>query len=214
MWSTTLWAIHKLCNSYCKQSVWPMSVANMSHEASNFMHSMISMMQHVTRVRLQQLRLVWNVMLCRPSVTPELVYVYALNTQRLASFWIWISDSYVDHLCHFGLLSAFVELLYNEQSNSTLQLQNWATKLLFLMPNIHQKHKLMMHVWSTQFICSLTLWVCLTHLHTQTHTHTHATVLQLSGFCLAQPGWAGSRRNIHPLTSIIVISCPLSASFI
>jgi len=34
------------------------------------------------------------------------------------------------------------------------------------------------------------------------HTHTHTTVLQLSGFCLGQPGWAGTRRNIHPLTHI------------
>jgi len=45
-------------------------------------------------------------------------------------------------------------------------------------------------------------------------SHTHATVLQLSGFCLGQPGLAGTKRNIHPLTPIVVISHPLSASFI
>jgi len=28
--------------------------------------------------------------------------------------------------------------------------------------------------------------------------HTHTTVLQLFGFCQGQPGWAGTRRNIHP----------------
>jgi len=33
-----------------------------------------------------------------------------------------------------------------------------------------------------------------------THTHKHTTVLLLSGFCLGQPGWASTRRNIHPLT--------------
>jgi len=27
---------------------------------------------------------------------------------------------------------------------------------------------------------------------------THTTVLQLFGFCQGQPGWAGTRRNIHP----------------
>ena len=38
------------------------------------------------------------------------------------------------------------------------------------------------------------------------------TVLQLSGFCLGQLGWAGTRINIHPLTPIMVINLPLSAS--
>ena len=40
------------------------------------------------------------------------------------------------------------------------------------------------------------------------------TILLLSGFCLAQPGRAGTRRNIHPLTPIVVINHPLSASSI
>ena len=44
------------------------------------------------------------------------------------------------------------------------------------------------------------------------HTHTHTHVLRLCGFCLGQPGWAGTRRNIHPLTPIVVINCPLCAS--
>jgi len=39
-------------------------------------------------------------------------------------------------------------------------------------------------------------------------------VFRLYGFCLGQPGWAGTRRNIHPFTPIVVISCPLSASSI
>jgi len=39
-----------------------------------------------------------------------------------------------------------------------------------------------------------------------THTHTHTTVLRLFGFCPEQPGWAGTRRNIHPLTLIMVIN--------
>jgi len=40
------------------------------------------------------------------------------------------------------------------------------------------------------------------------------TVLWLSGFCPVQPRWAGTRRNIHPLTPILIINHPLSASSI
>jgi len=40
------------------------------------------------------------------------------------------------------------------------------------------------------------------------------TVLRLSGFCLGPPGWAGTKRNIHPLTPILIINHPLSASSI
>ena len=39
-------------------------------------------------------------------------------------------------------------------------------------------------------------------------THTHATILRLCGFCPVQPGWDGTRRNIHPLTLIVVINRP------
>jgi len=45
-------------------------------------------------------------------------------------------------------------------------------------------------------------------------THTHTTVLQLYGFCPGEPGWATTRRNIHPVTPIMVINRPLSASSI
>jgi len=43
---------------------------------------------------------------------------------------------------------------------------------------------------------------------------TTTTILQLSGLCLGQPGWAGTRRNIHPLTPVMVINRCLSASSI
>jgi len=46
------------------------------------------------------------------------------------------------------------------------------------------------------------------------YTHTYTTFLQLSGFCPWQPGWAGTTRNIHPLTPIVVVNHPLSASSI
>jgi len=52
------------------------------------------------------------------------------------------------------------------------------------------------------------------HTHTHTHTQTHTTILLLSRFYPGQPGWASSRRNIHPLTHIVVIDHPLSASSI
>ena len=44
--------------------------------------------------------------------------------------------------------------------------------------------------------------------HWRHYTHRHTTVLRLFGFCPGQPGWAGSRRNIHPLTLIVVINHP------
>ena len=53
-----------------------------------------------------------------------------------------------------------------------------------------------------------------THTHTHTYTHTHTTILWLSRFCLGLPRWDGTRRNIHPLTPIIIISHPLPASSI
>jgi len=40
------------------------------------------------------------------------------------------------------------------------------------------------------------------------------TILRLCGICPEQPGRAGTRRNIHPLTSIVVINHPLYASSI
>jgi len=49
---------------------------------------------------------------------------------------------------------------------------------------------------------------------TSTTTTTTTTILWLSGFCSGQPGWAGTRRNIHPLTPTLVINHPLSASSI
>jgi len=32
---------------------------------------------------------------------------------------------------------------------------------------------------------------------------TTTTILRLSGLCPGQPWWAGTRRNIHPLTHIV-----------
>jgi len=53
-----------------------------------------------------------------------------------------------------------------------------------------------------------------THTHTHTHARTHTTILRLFGFCPGQPGWGSTRRNIHPLTPVVVISHLLSASSI
>ena len=43
---------------------------------------------------------------------------------------------------------------------------------------------------------------------------THTAVLWLSGLVPGQPGRVSTRRNIHPLTPIVVIGHPLSASSI
>ena len=75
--------------------------------------------------------------------------------------------------------------------------------------------------WSRQQTNKFTLYwlynyvannTCLTALcpglpkwaHTHTHTHNRC------GFSLEQPGWAstGTRRNIHPLTLIVIINHP------
>ena len=39
----------------------------------------------------------------------------------------------------------------------------------------------------------------------QLHTHTHD---RFTGLCLGLPGWAGTRRNIHPLTPHLLINHP------
>jgi len=46
-------------------------------------------------------------------------------------------------------------------------------------------------------------------LHTHTHTHN-----RLRAFGPGQPGKAGTRRNTHPLTPILIIGHPLSSSSI
>jgi len=48
----------------------------------------------------------------------------------------------------------------------------------------------------------------LLHTYRYGYTHTHTTILRLCGFCPGQPGWAGTRRNILPLTLIVVINHP------
>ena len=47
------------------------------------------------------------------------------------------------------------------------------------------------------------------HCAVREHTHNRFTALWI---CPGQPGSAGTRRNIHPLSPIVVISHPLSAS--
>jgi len=58
------------------------------------------------------------------------------------------------------------------------------------------------HVTCTILYC-LVRWMCGVKLQdkTHTHTHTHTTILRLCGICPGKPGWAGTRRNIHPLHS-------------
>ena len=50
--------------------------------------------------------------------------------------------------------------------------------------------------------------VMIYNTHTHMHAHTHTQLFYGSGFCPGQPGWAGTRRNIHPLTLIMVINHP------
>jgi len=57
---------------------------------------------------------------------------------------------------------------------------------------------------------NIKIYVLVTHAH----THTHTQPFYGCGFCPGQPGLAGTRRNIHPLTPIVVFSHPLYASSI
>ena len=57
-------------------------------------------------------------------------------------------------------------------------------------------------------------WHCIFHsayynIHTQ-----HTTILRLCGICPGQLRWAGTRRNIHPLTLIVVINHPYLLSLL
>ena len=47
------------------------------------------------------------------------------------------------------------------------------------------------------------------HTHARTHAHTH-THNRLTALCPGLPGWASTRRNIHPLTSILIIRHPIN----
>jgi len=49
---------------------------------------------------------------------------------------------------------------------------------------------------------------------TESSTTTTTTILRLSGLYPGQCSWAGTRRNIHSITPIMVINRPLSASSI
>jgi len=71
---------------------------------------------------------------------------------------------------------------------------------------------LTVYVYYCNECLSLCLFVCLTILLSTTTTTT--TILQLSGLCPWQPGWATTSRNIHPLTPIVAINHPSSASSI
>ena len=42
-------------------------------------------------------------------------------------------------------------------------------------------------------------------VHNYSHTHSRLTAL-----CRGLPGWAGTRRNIHPLTPILIIGHPFA----
>jgi len=73
--------------------------------------------------------------------------------------------------------------------------------------------------WSIIKHTTVRIWKQLQYKHqwcadAAVHIYTHTTILRLSGFCLEQPGWASTERNIHPLTPTVVISRPLSASSI
>ena len=57
-------------------------------------------------------------------------------------------------------------------------------------------------------------WVTAEQILLHTHRDTHTTVLRLYGLCPGQPGWASTKRNIHPVTPIVIINCPLSVSSI
>jgi len=84
----------------------------------------------------------------------------------------------------------------------------WSMKWRVSGQQVDQKKLAHMHARMHTHTC--TYAHARTHAHT--HTHTHTTILWLSGFCPGQTRWAATRRNIHALTPLVIISHPLSAS--
>ena len=81
-------------------------------------------------------------------------------------------------------------------------LADWQTAQIFAVCRASQKCAMAGHWESGRQLCNVL------GNFPHTHTHTHTTVLRLHGCCPGQPGWAGTRRNIHPLTPIMVINHP------
>jgi len=67
---------------------------------------------------------------------------------------------------------------------------------------------LQLHQWFVESSCYGLRARCTMMVMNGLSTTTTTTILRLSGFCLGQPRWAGARRNIHPLTPIVVINHP------
>jgi len=73
---------------------------------------------------------------------------------------------------------------------------------------LYHKWNLRASLWTTWTWCRQVICQHYTR-HAQIRWYTHnTTILRLCGFCLGQLGWASTRRNIHPLTPIVVIKYP------
>jgi len=88
-----------------------------------------------------------------------------------------------------------------------MNLQNKCSiKTMSLVP-IRRQNESEMEVWRQTAPQTENAWMLNWFLFDRPR-HTHTTVLRLFGFCPRQPGWASTRRNIHPLTLIVVINHP------
>jgi len=68
--------------------------------------------------------------------------------------------------------------------------------------------------WNQSCIILLKWSKSKTVITSHTCTHAHSAILGLSGLCLRQPKCVGTGRNIYPLTPIMAVNYPLSASSI
>ena len=93
----------------------------------------------------------------------------------------------------------FTELLYHFSAG----LQAFTA---WFLQNVDSQLMLMLLYDSFNFVVfGIHFWAVVSHTHARAHTRTHTQPLYGS---LDFVRWAGTRRNIHPLTPVEVISCP------
>jgi len=105
-------------------------------------------------------------------------------------------------LCHF--YSVRVLLLFHLCKYTTEQCCVCLVLLDIVCSEHH--HLASVLIW---YACNIQCNICCyTNCFNWGERRTHTTVLRLFGFCPGQPGWAGTRRNMHPLTPIVGIKYP------
>jgi len=132
---------------------------------------------------------------------------------------IWFHKKII--ICELSIVLILYLSINKWNSNPVIQYQ-WTTvstetiNLLVTTEQVLSSSTTSHHITLQQYIDTFYLRLTIPQAdnYTHIHMHTHTTILRLYGFCPGQPGWADTRKNIHPFTPIMVINRPLSASSI